>query len=74
MSEITVEFLEVNQFKPKAFDDGVYWIRYYKADSYIQVSPCFTHILEEDNGWVEELTVQEFYDIVAANQKAIDQE
>lgn len=74
MSKVTVEFLESYGFKQNQFPDGFFWIKFYKVDSYIQVSDCLSIILEEDNGWIEQLTAEQFIDTVVANQKAIDQE
>lgn len=72
MPKIPVEFLETYGFKQKQYPDGLYWVKFYKVESYIQVSPCLSIFTEEDNGWIENLTIKEFIDIVVANQAAID--
>ena len=73
MNTVSVEFLTSNGFRSVQFPDGWYWLRQYTAGYYLQVDEKRETFTEVDSGWIEELTDQQFVELVNAHDAAIKQ-
>lgn len=72
MNKVTQEFLEAHGFSLKSFPDGKYWVRFYTASYFMQVSESLDIFIECGESWVEQLSCSEFIDNVKAHQRAIE--
>lgn len=73
MNNVTPEFLEAHGFSKVQFPDGIYWLRYYNRNNFVQANYTLTEFTESDASWIDDLTEQEFIDIIIANEQAIYQ-
>jgi hypothetical protein len=69
---LNVEFLRTYGFKQERFPDGLYWIRRYTSEYYLQANESLDQFYEDDN-WVEELTATEFVATIMRHEQAINQ-
>lgn len=75
MTEIvSVEFLEANGFRLKSFTTGNFWIRRYTERYLLQADEELYRFVEDDGGYIEQLTQQDFIDTIAAHNDAINQQ
>ena len=70
---LNVEFLQTYKFKQKRYPDGLFWIRHYTSEYYLQVNESLDECYEESDDFVEQLTPQEFLDTVMRHEQAINQ-
>lgn len=70
---VSVEFLVTSGFSQYQYPDGLFWVRWFSTEHFIQVNEQLDHFTEFLDGWVEELTEREFIDIIYTNSKQINQ-
>jgi hypothetical protein len=70
---LTLEFLAAQGFKQVECSDGVFHIKWYNSWYFLQVDESLTRFTECDDGWVEELTPDEFIATIAAHNTLIKQ-
>lgn len=59
----SVEFLETNGFSMKLFSDGIFWLRYFDDDIFIQLNEARDDITTYKRGRIEDwLTFDELKD------------
>lgn len=70
---VSVEFLEARGFRQSQFDDGLYWLRHFTSEYFLQVNEERTEFTESDNEFIEELSAAEFVATVQRHDNAINQ-
>lgn len=70
-SPLSAEFLEAHGFSLREYPDGKFWVRVYKVGYTLQANESINQFTEDDAGWIEELTAEEFYMTVIRHDQAI---
>lgn len=74
MSKVTVRYLLDNDFKLKNYPpDGNCYVRHYHCSYFLQVSEDLSEFTEYADGYIEDLTEQQFIDTINEHNKAINQ-
>lgn len=70
-SPLSPEFLEAHGFTLREYPDGMFWVRVYNVGYTLQANEAITDFTEDDGGWIEELTAEEFYMTIIRHDQAI---
>lgn len=70
---VTLEFLEARGFKQTQCEDGIYLVRYFTSEYFLQASYTLDDFTESDNEFIEELSEAEFVATIKRHDKAINQ-
>lgn len=70
---VTVEFLEARGFKRVQCEDGIYLVRHFTSEYFLQASFTLDEFTEYDNEFIEELSAAEFVATIERHDKAINQ-